>query len=133
MLSPLYTTMYSGLRRAFCAIVLAAIGTAGWSADERPDCTRPLTLALHVHGVLYSADSGTGIDKDFADALAQRSGCTLQITVLPRARIWQLIETGALDFSLSGITTEERQIIRETRMGQRVIVVSQRKSGCQTR
>ena len=108
MLSLLYTTMHSSLRQACCAIVLAAFGTLGWAADDRPDCSRPLTLALHVHGVLYSADSDAGIDKDFADALAQRSGCTLQVSVLPRARIWQLIESGALDFSLSGITTEER-------------------------
>jgi len=27
---------------------------------------------------------------------------------MPRARIWQLIESGALDFSLSGITNEAR-------------------------
>jgi polar amino acid transport system substrate-binding protein len=65
-------------------------------------------LALHVHGLLYSAELDAGIDKDFAEALAQRSGCNLQISVLPRARIWQLIESGALDFSLSGIATEER-------------------------
>lgn len=79
-----------------------------WASEERPDCGRPLTLALHVHGLLYSADLDAGIDKDFADALAQRSGCNIQISVLPRARIWQLIESGALDFSLSGIATEER-------------------------
>jgi polar amino acid transport system substrate-binding protein len=28
---------------------------------------------------------------------------------MPRARIWQLIETGALDFSLSGISNEARE------------------------
>ena len=82
--------------------------SAVWAGEERPDCSRPLTLALHVHGLLYSADLDQGIDKDFADALAQRSGCNIQISVLPRARIWQLIESGALDFSLSGIATEER-------------------------
>jgi polar amino acid transport system substrate-binding protein len=79
-----------------------------FAADERPSCGRPLMLALHVHGLLYSAELDAGIDKDFAEALAQRSGCNLQISVLPRARIWQLIESGALDFSLSGIATEER-------------------------
>ena len=81
---------------------------AVWAADERPDCSRPLTLALHIHGVLYSADLNAGIDKDFSDALIQRSGCSIQTSVLPRSRIWQLIESGALDFSLSGIATEER-------------------------
>ncbi|WP_394790009.1 substrate-binding periplasmic protein [Rhodoferax sp.] len=100
--------MYSVCKRGVWAAAWIALCSPAWSAEERPDCSRPLTLALHAHGVLYSAESGTGIDKDFADALAQRSGCTLQVSVLPRARIWQLIESGALDFSLSGIATEER-------------------------
>jgi polar amino acid transport system substrate-binding protein len=108
MFSLLCTAMYSGCRRAVWLAALSGLCSAVWAADDRPDCSRPLTLALHAHGVLYSAESGAGIDKDFADALAQRSGCNIQISLLPRARIWQLIESGALDFSLSGITTDER-------------------------
>lgn len=77
-------------------------------AADGPDCTRPLTLALHDHGLLYSAQTDAGIDKDFADELVRRSGCKITVTVMPRARIWQLIESGALDFSLSGITNEAR-------------------------
>jgi polar amino acid transport system substrate-binding protein len=73
-----------------------------------PDCTRPLTLALHDHGLLYSAATDTGIDKDFADELIRRSGCRVTVSLMARARIWQLIESGALDFSLSGITNAER-------------------------
>lgn len=80
----------------------------GARAAEGPDCSRPLSLALHEHGLLYSAQTGEGIDKDIADELARRSGCRLAITLMPRARIWQLIESGALDFSLSGITNEAR-------------------------
>ena len=71
-------------------------------------CTRPLTLALHEHGLLYSADVDQGIDKDIADALARRSGCKIILSLLPRDRIWKLIESGALDFSLSGITNADR-------------------------
>lgn len=77
-------------------------------AGDKPDCTRPLSLALHDHGLLYSAQTGEGIDKDFADELIRRSGCKVNITTLPRTRIWQLIESGALDFSLSGISNEAR-------------------------
>jgi polar amino acid transport system substrate-binding protein len=73
-----------------------------------PDCSRPFTLALHDHGLLYSPDTDTGIDKDFADELARRSGCEIRVSLMSRARIWKLIESGALDFSLSGITNEER-------------------------
>lgn len=77
-------------------------------AGDKPDCTRPLSLALHDHGLLYSAQTGEGIDKDFADELIRRSGCRIKVTTLPRTRIWQLIESGALDFSLSGISNEAR-------------------------
>lgn len=74
-----------------------------------PDCGRSLSLALHDHGLLYSAETDQGIDKDFAEELARRSGCRFQVSLLPRARIWQLIESGALDFSLSGISTPARE------------------------
>jgi polar amino acid transport system substrate-binding protein len=77
-------------------------------AHASPPCTRGFTLAFHDHGLLYSANSNTGIDKDFADELIRRSGCKISLSVLPRPRIWQLIESGALDFSLSGITNTER-------------------------
>jgi polar amino acid transport system substrate-binding protein len=95
---------------AFRLALLSLLITVGpgVGAAERPDCTRPLSLALHEHGLLYSAQTGEGIDKDLADELARRSGCKLSISVMPRARIWQLIESGALDFSLSGITNDAR-------------------------
>jgi len=71
-------------------------------------CPRPLTLGLHEHGLLYSAAMDTGIDKDVADELIRRSGCKVVVSLMSRDRIWQLIESGALDFSLSGITNSER-------------------------
>jgi len=92
--------------RAVLACLLAGQATLGLAG---PDCSRPLTLALHDHGLLYSADTGSGIDKDFADEFIRRSGCKVTVSVLPRARIWQLIESGALDFSLSGIANPERE------------------------
>jgi polar amino acid transport system substrate-binding protein len=95
------------LRRLLCMATLAW-PLAGLAAD-RPDCSRPLSLALHDHGLLYSSQTGEGIDKDFADELARRSGCKIKLSVMPRARIWQLIESGALDFSLSGITNPARE------------------------
>jgi polar amino acid transport system substrate-binding protein len=86
-------------------ILLVPFAVAGASG---PDCSRPLTLALHDHGLLYSSASDTGIDKDVAEELIRRSGCRITVSLMPRARIWQLIESGALDFSLSGITNAER-------------------------
>jgi polar amino acid transport system substrate-binding protein len=89
--------------------VILCLWTVAGRAAEGPDCSRPLTLALHDHGLLYSAETGEGIDKDFATELIRRSGCQVTVTVLPRARIWQLIESGGLDFSLSGISNEARE------------------------
>jgi polar amino acid transport system substrate-binding protein len=78
------------------------------AASHLPDCSRPLTLGLHEHGLLYASQTGEGIDKDVADEMSRRSGCRLTLTMLPRARIWQLIESGALDFTLSGIANAQR-------------------------
>jgi polar amino acid transport system substrate-binding protein len=97
------------MRHHLLALLFPLLLCASANAAEKPDCSRPLTLALHHHGLLYSSDSGQGIDKDFSDALIKRSGCKISVTVLPRARIWQLIEAGALDFSLSGISNDERE------------------------
>lgn len=95
------------LRRLLVALALTVPLLA--AAAERPECSRPLSLALHEHGLLYSNQTGEGIDKDIADELARRSGCKISVSLMPRARIWQLIETGALDFSLSGISNEARE------------------------
>jgi polar amino acid transport system substrate-binding protein len=100
--------MHSLIRWALVLSLMLAGAQQALAADK-PDCDRPLSLALHDHGLLYSNQSGEGIDKDFADELIRRSGCKVSVTVMPRARIWQLIESGALDFSLSGITNEARE------------------------
>src|SRR5450830_1710942 len=94
-----------GLLFSACMLGNATVATAA----AGPDCSRPYTLALHDHGLLYSADTDTGIDKDFAEELIRRSGCKVGVSLMSRARIWQLIESGALDFSLSGIASPERR------------------------
>lgn len=75
----------------------------------RPDCSRPLSLGLHEHGLLYTGQTGEGIDKDIAEEMTRRSGCRITLVVLPRSRIWQLVESGALDFTLSGISNPQRE------------------------
>ncbi|ACD21015.1 substrate-binding periplasmic protein [Paraburkholderia phytofirmans] len=88
--------------------LLLALSCVGNAMAAGPDCSRSFTLALHDHGLLYSVDTDTGIDKDFADELIRRSGCQIRVSLMSRARIWKLIESGGLDFSLSGITNDER-------------------------
>ena len=89
-------------------IVIMSDIYCAWGGADGPDCTRQLTLAFHEHGLLYSVDTDSGIDKDITDELIRRSGCTIAVTLMPRARIWQLIESGTLDFSLSGIANSQR-------------------------
>lgn len=95
------------IRRSLGALLLALSWT-GSAVAAGPDCSRPFTLALHDHGLLYSVETDSGIDKDFADELARRSGCQIKVSLMSRQRIWKLIESGALDFSLSGIANAER-------------------------
>jgi polar amino acid transport system substrate-binding protein len=87
---------------------LLALGCISSAVASGPQCSRSFTLGLHDHGLLYSAETDTGIDKDFAEELARRSGCQIRVSLMSRARIWKLIESGALDFSLSGIANDER-------------------------
>lgn len=96
------------MNRRFLAGLLLVLSGLGSAAAAGPDCSRPFTLALHDHGLLYSGATDTGIDRDFADELIRRSGCKVGVSLMSRARIWQLIESGALDFSLSGIANTER-------------------------
>lgn len=99
-----------GLCLSFCFLVLlpALFGSCNPAVAAGPTCSRQFTLGLHDHGLLYSSDTDAGIDKDFADELIRRSGCKVTVSLMSRARIWQLIESGALDFSLSGIANDER-------------------------
>lgn len=94
--------------RLLIAALLVGLSSLKLASAATLDCSRSYTLALHDHGLLYSADTDTGIDKDVAEAIARRSGCKINVSLMPRARIWQLIESGALDFSLSGISNAER-------------------------
>ncbi|MDD2881184.1 MAG: transporter substrate-binding domain-containing protein [Rhodoferax sp.] len=89
-------------------VLFTQFGLVSVAHAATADCFRTYTLALHDHGLLYSADTDAGIDKDVADELIRRSGCKVTVSLMPRSRIWQLIESGALDFSLSGITNAER-------------------------
>lgn len=78
------------------------------SADGRY-CDRPIRVALFEYGVLYRSDTGDGIDARLVDALARRTGCTVEYVVLPRARIWLELERGTLDMGTAAIPTAERK------------------------
>ncbi len=92
------------------AVVLGALilhGTTTLAADL-PTCSRTFTLAYHDHGMLYAKATDQGIDRDVAIEMIKRSGCKFEVSLMPRSRIWLWIESGQLDFSMSGITNEAR-------------------------
>lgn len=87
--------------------VLLLLGLPVSAAHAAVDCgEKPVRLAFYEFGLLYN--NGRGIDKDVVDALRQRTGCRFEISVMPRARIWQDLENGALDMSVSGIQNPAR-------------------------
>ena len=96
------------MRRLFMGMVVLCGMASGSAWSAAPHCPRTFTLAYHDHGMLYSRATDQGIDKDVALEMIRRSGCKVEISVLPRARIWTWIESGQLDFSMSGITNAER-------------------------
>ena len=106
MKQPIPTTT---LLRFFIALTFIAISFNSIALENaKPDCSRTLTLAYHDHGMLYSKKIDQGIDKDVALEMIRRSGCNVEISVMPRSRIWAWIESGQLDFSMSGITNKSR-------------------------
>jgi polar amino acid transport system substrate-binding protein len=83
----------------------AALAIAA-SVEAAPHCPAMLKVAFYNYGLLYT--DGKGIDLDVINELKRRSHCNFVTTVLPRARIWQDLETGDLAMSVSGIQNPAR-------------------------
>lgn len=78
-------------------------------AKAGPACpSRPIVFGLYEFGGFYRA--GTGLDKDVAELLAARSGCRFEYKVMMRGRIWQEMQAGRVDMTLSAIATAERKV-----------------------
>jgi len=94
------------LRRALIAAVAACLAGSAMAAP-----CGPLTVAMYEHGALYyrNGEQWAGIDKDIVEELARRTGCELRMTRDSRIRIWTMLKEGALDMTMSGISTPERE------------------------
>ena len=99
-----------------CACLAACAGAMAQSplpssAQSRagPACpSRPIVFGLYEFGGFYRA--GAGLDKDVAELLAARSGCRFEYKVMMRGRIWQEMQAGRMDMTLSAIATAERRV-----------------------
>lgn len=78
-------------------------------ASEKFGCAKPVRVGLYEMGILYSNETKKGADKDVAEILSQKTNCPAEFIVLPRARIWQMLERGELDMTLSAIANPERE------------------------
>lgn len=64
--------------------------------------------ALYNSGYLYHEGVDEGINKDVLEELAKRTGMELEIVVMPRARIDNMLREGTLCISVSAVETPER-------------------------
>lgn len=80
-------------------------------ADEKTQfgCQKPIVVGLYEYGIMYSEKTKGGVDKETAELLAKKTGCDVRFQVKPRARIWQEIETGDLDITLSALKNSDRE------------------------
>lgn len=97
------------LRALLAGLLLASTGLAAQACG-------PHTAALYPYGKFYFEDPHTGaggIDKDMFDELARRSGCQLRLVVESRIRIWDQMRRGAVQMTLSAISSPERREFAE--------------------
>ncbi len=99
------------LRRALVALTAGACLSSGAVTQDRAAedfCSGPIKVAMFEFGVLYRAATQDGIDVRLLDLLAQRTGCHLETTVMPRARIWNALQAGTLDMVTGAVPTAQR-------------------------
>jgi polar amino acid transport system substrate-binding protein len=100
------------MQRAYRKLVLALLGLAcslPVFAQKKPTMCpdRPIRFAHYEFGLVYSKGKG-GIDDDFQQELAKRSGCAFEVVLQPRARTWVELERGTIDMAGTGIQTPAR-------------------------
>ena len=99
----------TSLSRALLGILLLCLSWPALAQQKTgPSCPpRPIVLGLYEFGHYYHA--GTGLDKDVAQQMEARSGCKFELRVMQRGRIWQELQVGSMDMTLSAVATPERR------------------------
>ena len=85
-----------------------------WAGPPEAEPCGPFTVGLREYPRLYQRDANGehyGLDKEFFEALAQRSGCKLEIKLDSQPRIWQGLRAGRIDLASWVIQTEERAAV----------------------
>ncbi|MCE3262203.1 MAG: hypothetical protein K0R43_1282 [Pseudoduganella sp.] len=90
------------------ALVLAGFCQPAMAAKSGPPAcpARPIVVGLYEFGHFFHA--GAGLDKDMAEELRKRSGCTFSLKVMQRRAIWPAMQSGTVDMTFSAAATPER-------------------------
>lgn len=102
---------FRGLYRKSLAFLLTMILAIPALADKNalPTCPpRPIVMALFEMGHFYR--DGVGLDKDISEYLTKHSGCRFELQVMQRQNIWQGMQDGTLDMTLSALAPPERML-----------------------
>ena len=92
---------------AVLASLLAAPAFALTASDY---CSGPVRVGLFEYGALYRSATHDGIDISLLQQLEKRTGCILESSVRPRARIWKELEAGTMDLTTAAVATPERNV-----------------------
>jgi len=100
----------SGLLMLLLSLPLAH--TAAHAAPDDPaTACGTLRVGLREYPRLYFRDAQgvyQGLDRDFFEALAQRSGCQLEISIESQPRLWQGLRNGKIDLASWVLPSDER-------------------------
>lgn len=95
------------MRKPFTVLGMLLLLASARPALAGPACPKqPIQLAFYEYAPFYH--QGAGLDADVVEELKRRSGCAFSTSLMPRARIWKLLEAGNLDMTVSGIEIPTR-------------------------
>ncbi|MBX9839983.1 MAG: transporter substrate-binding domain-containing protein [Silvanigrellaceae bacterium] len=90
-------------------MLFALYGKSIFANSNNINCNKKFKISLYDFGLFYSKETDSGIDKDIALELENRSKCSFDfITNSPRIQALKLLESGNIDISMSSIETPER-------------------------
>jgi polar amino acid transport system substrate-binding protein len=93
----------------FAAAIWWGLTTSALASGAGDYCSGPVRIALFEFGALYRSSSNDGIDVGLIEELEKRTGCTFELVVRPRARIWKELEAGVLDAATAAVFSAERK------------------------
>jgi len=99
------------MHRTLQTLVCAALtGGAGWPLGGRAACSRVFQgpISATGQGVIVEGDAIKGIYPDLLRSLADKDGCTVALSAVPRARLEMLFETGRADLLIPASRTPKR-------------------------